>query len=37
VEQEEAAITKQWHGKHVSIATNRYEATEELLEMMFSL
>jgi hypothetical protein len=36
VEQEEAAFVRQWHGKHVSAATNKHAAIEELLEEQFS-
>jgi hypothetical protein len=32
VEQEQAAIARQWHGKHISTAT-----TEKLLEVVFSV
>jgi hypothetical protein len=30
--QQEAAIARQWRGKHDSTAVNQHETTEELLE-----
>jgi hypothetical protein len=31
------AIARQWHDKHVSAATNKRAAVEELLEVVFSM
>jgi hypothetical protein len=28
---EKTSIARQWHGKHISIVTNNYVTTEELL------
>jgi hypothetical protein len=33
----DAAIARQQHGKKVSVATDMYATTEELLETMFSM
>jgi hypothetical protein len=37
VEQEELAIARQQHGKHVSAAMNKHATTEKLLEAEFSI
>jgi hypothetical protein len=31
----EAAISMQWHGKHISMEMNKHTAVEELFEMVF--
>lgn len=36
VKQEETANARQWQGKHVSAAFNKYVAIEELLDTVFS-
>jgi hypothetical protein len=35
--EEEAAIARQRHGKHISTAMNKHETIEELLEAVFSM
>jgi hypothetical protein len=37
VKQEESAIAKQWHSKHVSMAMNQRATVEERLEVVFSV
>jgi hypothetical protein len=34
---EKASIARQWHGKYLSMITNNYAATDELLEVVFSM
>jgi hypothetical protein len=36
VKQDEMAVARQWHGKHVSAEFTKYAAIEEVLETMFS-
>jgi hypothetical protein len=35
VEQEDAAVARQWNCKQISAATNKHVTTEELLEIVF--
>jgi hypothetical protein len=35
VDQINAAIARQWRGKHMSMATNKYATTEEPLDAVF--
>jgi hypothetical protein len=37
MEKEKAVIARQWHRKHISIATNQHVTVDELLEVAFSV
>jgi hypothetical protein len=37
VEQQGVAIARQWQGKHVSTAMNKYAKIKELLKAVFSI